>query len=47
MISDEHSWNKMPPSEFDLLVLPEKEENEPKKKEESKKQEMGDLLAPK
>jgi hypothetical protein len=35
----------MPPTEFDLLVLPEKED-EPRKKEE-KKQEMGDLLAPK
>lgn len=45
MISDEHSWSRMPPSEFDLLVLPEKED-EPKKKEE-KRQEMGDLLAPK
>lgn len=37
----------MPPTEFDLLVLPEKEDNEPKKKEEPKKREMGELLAPK
>jgi hypothetical protein len=48
MISDEHSWNRMPPAEFDLLVLPEKEDGEPpKKKEELKRKEMGELLAPK
>jgi len=26
MPSDENTWTKMPPSEFDLLVLPEKED---------------------
>ncbi len=34
MISDEHSWSRMPPSEFDLLVLPEKEDGFSKRKEE-------------
>ena len=28
MINNEDSWNKMPPSEFDLLVLPEKEDED-------------------
>lgn len=36
----------MPPTEFDLLVLPEKEDEE-ERKVEKKPQEMEKLLAPK
>lgn len=47
MMTNENSWSKMPPSEFDLLVLPEKEDEEEKdKRGELKKQEMGGLIAP-
>jgi hypothetical protein len=44
MITNEHSWTKMPPSEFDLLVLPEKEDDDERDK---RKPGMGALLAPK
>lgn len=48
MATNENAWSKMPPSEFDLLVLPlNEDEDERDRKSEMKKQEMGKLLAPK
>lgn len=44
---DDKSWIKMDPNDFDLLVLPEKEDEQPGNKNEKKKNEMGSLLAPK
>ena len=37
----------MPPSEFDLLVLPEKEDEDERDRKNDKKQEMDGLMAPK
>ena len=37
MMTSENSWVKMPPSEFDLLVLPEKEEEDEREKKSSLK----------
>lgn len=47
MITTENSWNTMPPSEFDLLVLPEKEEEDERDRKNNKQQDMNNLVAPK